>query len=294
MRSMNCDLAQTWLLNADAPADYPAGAAEIAEHVRGCGQCQKLAQDVVRLEQLWRDRPLPGRAETSKAGFLVRLQQLPAPASEKPKAHRWSALRYWAAAALLFIVLGGGFLFFGPGRHAEARPDVIEQLIDWNLDLSEAPAADRERIFSARQESLQKSVGAAQLGQSDRALAQELLANGSWLAHHQDPVEELQRFNTMADELLEQVRTSDVVRADRFARQFRKVNERAIDPAMERVRAIAAADPERRKLINRILKHDKERAAQIYEILERSPDITKKELRQALDMAQKRHKHKKE
>jgi hypothetical protein len=237
------------------------------------------------------------KAELSRATFLARLEKAPTPVAASSKPHRRATLYYWAAAALLLIVAGSGVLFFGPGRDAEARPDVIDQLVDWNLDLSEASPTDRQRIFAERRNKLQNSIGNAKLDPTDRDLAENLMANGSWLVEHEDPVEEFQRFNVMADQLLDRVKTSsesDAVRADRFARQFRKVNERGIDSKMERIRAIAAADPERRKLVNRILKHDKERAVEIDEILERSPDITKKELRAALDLSHKRHKHKKE
>ena len=294
---MSCEPAREWLLNADYPEKLEAAPSDVAEHVRSCAACQGLSRDLIELERQWRGIPVSPRAEASKAAFLARLEKPPAPASAPPKPRRRAAFYYWSAAALLLIAAGSGVLFFGPGRNAEAHSDVIDQLVDWNLDLSEASAVDRQRIYSDRRNKLQKSIVNAKLDPTDRDLAENLMANGTWLVEHEDPVEELQRFNVMADQLLDQVKSSSVsnaVRADRFARQFRKVNERGIDSKMERIRAIAAADPERRKLVNRILKHDKERAVEIDEILERSPDITKKELRAALDLSQKRHKHKME
>jgi hypothetical protein len=282
------------LLNADKPASVDAAPAEIGQHIRTCADCQKLARDLSALEVQWRRRPVPARVELAKVAFLKRLESQPTAAPHKPDRRR-AGVRFWAIAASLFIVAGISLLFFVPGRSVEAHTDVIEQLVDWNLDLSQAPtAADRQRIYVERQARLQKSVGKAQLGIPERDMAQSLLENGKWLVQNQDPVEELQLLNKMADDMLERVNTTDTVQAERFAKQFRKINERGIDPTMERVHALAVADPERRKLINRILRHDKERAGQINEILEKSPDITKRELRKALDLSQKRHKHKKD
>ena len=290
---MTCETTRDWILQADSAS----ASSEIDRHIRGCADCQKFVRDVMNLERQWRDRPLPERAGTAKAAFLIRLQNRPTPVVEPLKPHRWAGIRYVVAAALLFVVVGSGFLFFGPGQQAAAQSDVIDQLIDWNLDLSEAASpVDRQRIFADKHEKLKRVLGSAKLDSADRQLAEHLLANGTWLAQNEDLGEELQRFNSMADELLERVKNaaeSDRLRSDRYAKQFRKVNERGIDPAMDRLASIKNADPERRKLINRILKHDKDRAKQIDEILEKSPDITKKELGEALEVARKRGKHKK-
>jgi hypothetical protein len=295
---MTCESARDWLLDAEKPANVESAPAPIAEHVAGCAQCRKLAQELGELEEHWRQRPLPARAETAKVEFLKRLDNRPLPAPRKPARPRWTAVRYLAVAASIFVIGGACLLFLVPEQRVEARQDVIDQLIEWNLELSEADTpAERQRIYAERQKKLENSVDKAKLNSPDRDMAATLLANGSWLAQNQDPVEELERFNQMADDVLEQVKTSstsDSHRATRFAKQFRKINERGIDPTMERVRALAGADASRRKLINRILKHDERRADQINTILEKSPDITKKELREALDLSQKRHKHKKE
>jgi hypothetical protein len=291
---MTCEVSREWLLNAEKPACVDTAPADIASHIRGCAQCQKLEQDLAALEEQWRQRPLPASVESAKVAFLKRLESQPAAAPHNPERRRAGVL-FWAIAASLFIVAGISLLFFFPGQPVAAHPDVIDQLVDWNLDMSQAPTqADRQRIYVERQARLQDSVGKARLGAPERDMAQNLLENGSWLAQNQDPVEELQRLNKMADDMLERVNTTNSAQAELFAKQFRKINERGIDPTMERVHSLAVADPERRKLINRILRHDKERAGQIAEILEKSPDITKKDLRKALDLSQKRHKHKKD
>jgi hypothetical protein len=294
---MTCKPARDWLLNADAPANWPAAPPEVAEHIQHCAACRALMSDLKNLEALWRNRPLPPRAETSKAAFLERLKTPSMPVSAVPKPRRLAVPRYWAAVTALCLIVGAGLLWFWPAQPVEAHPDVIEQLVDWNLALSEAPSpADRQRIFDNQHQALQKNLEAAQLNPNEQELANDLFANGAWLARNENPAEELQRFNNLADQLLDQVKAttpSDALRANRFAKQFRKVNERGIGRNLERVAASKAADPEVKKLVNRILKHDAERAEQIGGLLERSPDMTKKELRHALDLAHKRLKPKK-
>jgi hypothetical protein len=291
---MNCATARDTLLSADAPP-----AADVAAHLQDCPACAALARDLAALEERWRARPLPANAETSKAAFLARVAHLanpPAPAPQPaPAPRRRREFLGWAAALILLIGTGAAVLVFGPGRDAEAHPDVIEQLVDWNIDLSEAAPAERERIYHERRGALQKSLGTAKLDADDRKLAERLLDNGGWLAGHEDPVEELDRFTGVADTLLERLEAAgtDPAKADRLARQFRKVNERAIGRNVEKVRAAKITDPQKKKLVNRLLKKDAERAEQLMDLIEKSPDLTKKELRQALDLTAKRQRHKK-
>lgn len=291
---MSCEPTRNWLMNADAPAAVETVSPEVAAHLDACTACRGLQDNLVKLEREWRGRPLPARAEAAKAAFLDRLQNPPAPVQPARARRHWSATHRWAVAALLFIGVGMGTLLFLPGQEATAHPDVLDQLIDWNLEMSEAPSADRQGLYDNKHASLKKRLDSAKLAPTDRALAEELLQNGSWLAKNEDPVEELNRFSDMADHLLERVNTAaaDTGRAGNFARRFRKVNERAIDRNMERVSAITTSDPERQRLINKALKQDADRADQIQNILQNSPDISKKELRKALELNHKRHKKK--
>jgi hypothetical protein len=96
--------------------------------------------------------------------------------------------------------------------------------------------------------------------------------------------------------LLEQVKTSsesDAARAERFAKQFSKVNERGIDRMIDRMRTVQIDNPEVRKKVQKLVKHDADRVETILNILEKSPNLTKSELRKAVDAVHKRHKSKK-
>jgi hypothetical protein len=294
---MTCDAVRDWLANADDPENGKTFPVEVVDHCRQCAACEAFRSRLNNLERRWRELPLPANAESSKAAFLLRLVNPPSPTPErKPGIRRRRMLWGGAIAAVLFLVGGVGILFFGPAKQAEAHPDVLEQLIDWNLDMSEAPSpADRQRLYTERHDNLKKSVEKAKLNADDRALAEDLLANGAWMAHNEDPVEELNRFDTMADRLLERVETStaDPTRADRFATQFRRVNERAIERNLEKIKLAKITDPQKKKMVQKLLKKDAERADLILKVLEKSPDLTKKELRQVLEQAHKRIKSKK-
>jgi hypothetical protein len=99
---------------------------------------------------------------------------------------------------------------------------VIEQLVDWNLELTEAATpADRDRIFADKHEKLKVRIGQAKLSDTDRELAENLLTNGVWLVKNDDPVEELNRFHRVADRLLEKMQhaadKADASQSERMA-----------------------------------------------------------------------------
>ena len=170
------------------------------------------------------------------------------------------------------------------------HPDVIDELIDWNLELSGISLDQRLRVYSERHDEFQKALAKAKLDDPERELAEYLLANGSWLAINVDPIGALDLFNGVADKLLALVKSnsvSDAFTADRFVRQFCKVNERGIEPFTERVKAIADTDAEQRQLIDRALEHGKDRVKQIENILEGLPELTKRELRVVMDLIQR-------
>jgi len=288
---MTCETTRDWLLDPEAPA--PAGA---AEHLASCAGCRAYRQEVADLGRRWRELPLSPRAEVSKQAFLARLGNAVQPAKPvPPKPHRH--LFRWAVAAMLFVGVGGGLLLFWPSdKVVEAHPDVLDQLIDWNLDLSEAPSPhERKKIYHAKHDVLKRALKQSQLEGKEKELGERLLANGAWMADNLDPVEELNRFHDVADDLLDGVNRAgpDAGKSDRMARQFGKVSARGIDRNIERVKSDKLVDPDGRVKFNKFLRQDAAMAERVRDMLERGPDLTKKELRHALELSNKRHKHKK-
>jgi hypothetical protein len=54
---MNCQQAQTWILQSEAPAATPA---LLAEHLRTCGHCKSVHDQLLTLERQLQTAPLPG------------------------------------------------------------------------------------------------------------------------------------------------------------------------------------------------------------------------------------------
>ena len=293
---MNCVPCRDWLLEADEPATLEAAPAVIAAHIHGCDACQELMCDLVQLDEAWRGLPLPAEAETSREAFIENLNRPATPHRPAVRPGRWSSARRWAGAAALFMIVGAGLLFFWPSQPVAAS-DLLDQLIDWNLDLSEAEsAADRQRIYHEKDGSLKKALGHANLKGPDRELAENLLRNGAWMVDHEDPLEELDRYEQVADQILNRVYDAgpDAGRSSRFARQFRKIHERGIEKNLHRIKPDKMLDPEHKVKWNKFLRQDADRVEKIEQVMETAPDVSKKELRQTLELKHKRPKHHKD
>src|SRR5438477_18921 len=64
---MTCLDTREWLLHAVRPADRAAAPVEVARHLNGCADCQRLTARLDRLERAYRTQPLP-----ESAGWLAR------------------------------------------------------------------------------------------------------------------------------------------------------------------------------------------------------------------------------
>jgi hypothetical protein len=279
---MNCSEARDWLLRSATPAELPADA---GDHVHACPACRRLADDMVQIEQQWRDLPLPPSADTSRDAFLARLADPPTPA---PARSRRFALPRWAvAAAVLLAVAAGSFLFVS--NEARASAEVIDRLIDWNLDLAAATPADRAGLADRA-----AAFDIGRVAAADRELAESLLQTGTWLATNDDPLVMAERFNTVADQLLARIQSAtdsgERKRSDRLSRQYRRVLERGIDPNVRRVLASPALNFEHQGRIERVLLSDQGRLDKLAALLERAPDASRKEMKRALELSKKQPK----
>lgn len=296
---MTCESARDWLLQADTPTNLAAAPVEVKAHVGTCAGCQKRIRDIAAFEANWRSLPVSPRAEVAKTRFLKHLQQ-PTPAVPPARPKRLTKALAWIGVAALFLIAGAGILFYWPNQQpVQAQSDVIEQLVDWNLELTEAPTpADRERIFTEKHEKLKVRIKQDKLNDADRELAENLLANGTWLVKNDDPVEELHRFNRMAERMMEKMQhasdRADAQLAERMARQYAKIAERGIDGNLERIRFAKGLDPERKLKIKQMLKEDQDRDRMLIILVEKGNAASQKELKKALELSGKRHKLRKQ
>ncbi len=239
---MNCETCRESILNSDDPRLLLALGTISGDHMSRCPSCYQFAHDLISIETAWRSIPDHPHAETSKQNFLNRrYYSLGSGRAGSPQRSYVINNSRWFTAVCLFIALGSLVLFFWPTeKTATARPDLIDKLVDWNLELSEAATClDREKIFKDHSQALHDLLRSEKLSEKDAFLARQLLENGTWFAHHEDPIEELLRLNQLADDLLKRVleTRSDARRSKKFARQFRKVHERGIDRKLEQMKS---------------------------------------------------------
>jgi hypothetical protein len=259
----------------------------VAEHLVGCAACRSRGTALARLDRAWRAQPSPEDMEPARVRFLGRLRRQPAPP------HRGAALRWAAAAALLFGVgLAGWLLMPAPRAQAQSAPALIERLIDWNLELAQAPSRnERGQRYAARQADLRAAVRQTPLSDADRGLADLLLENGSWLAENDDPAGAAERFSAVADRLVERLESAgdrkDHKLALRYARLQALVASHGVAANLDKMKASGALDFEHRGRLEKLILQDSERMQALVELLERHPDLSRKEIREALKIPPK-------
>ncbi|OAI55159.1 hypothetical protein AYO44_00140 [Planctomycetaceae bacterium SCGC AG-212-F19] len=287
---MNCNEARDLLLRSDDP--QACAAPEIAGHLAACDACRSFVAQLAQLESAYRALPAPAEAETARVAFLEKLPRPALPA--KPQAAPgW--LARWAVAALLLLAVGAVVWTLAPTPEARASA-VIEELIDWNLNLAQAPdAAERGRIFASHEAQFKRAVDKSKLSPDDRELAGLLLDNGSWLAANDDPVDSAERFSAVADKLVERLEVAakgkDRGAVDRYAKLQGNVNKRGVGPQLARAEESGALNFDRERRLEKVVLRDSKRMHTLVDMLEHNPDLSRKEIRQALDIPAKAGKH---
>jgi hypothetical protein len=265
---MTCDATREWLLTADDPGrPVPA----VAAHLAGCPVCRGLADDLVELENIVRSYQPPPSALARRDAFLA---GLPAMAPRPVRARHVLAAFAALAASIVLAVAAVALVRPDPPAQAiaQADPAVVEDLVEWNLKLTEAdgPAA-RERLVRDRLPELQARAASVQA--DDRALADQLLAHGRKLGGAADPVDEAEGFHELADTLLVRLDTAadDPARSEVYARLYSQVVDRGVHANLERAeRQILKADKQAR--VQNLRRLNKKQAARAAALGERIPE----------------------
>src|SRR5947207_6418774 len=156
---------------------------------------------IARLDQAWRDLPLPATAHSTKKEFLAKTLNRPS----VPARRRWVLPASVSATVSLALLIAIGLaVWLAPAPTAHASSEVvIEKLIDWNLRLTDSKGPEeRADLFARHADSLKTDMGKAKLTTADRQLAQTLFDNGVWLAANDDSLEEADRLTAVADQLV--------------------------------------------------------------------------------------------
>jgi len=285
---MECRQVQDWLLDAEDPRPEACGCAPVAGHLQSCEACRALAGRLAALERLWRSLPAPPEAERTKAVFLERLREPVVARARPPRSVSRRRLLQWcaASAAGLLAVGGGGWLLLMQ-REAQAADDLVDRLVDWNLRLTCAESEDeRSRIYAEQAEQLRLALDQARLSPDQAEIAEELLRNGAWLVVTHDPVVEADRFDTLADRLLQLARAAESAgnhkRMNRLIRQYSRLLESGIDLNVERAETQKTLDFDHQRKLERLALSDADHMRQLASLLETTPDASRKEIQRAL------------
>jgi hypothetical protein len=286
---MDCRESRDWLFQADDPRPESCHVPGIREHLAGCAECQTLSAELVGLEEAWRDIPLPASADAARLAFLEKLPARPRTLPlARPQLRRRPERPRWLAAAVILFGIGLGTWVLVPTPEAHAAPALIERLVDWNLDLARAGSVgERNELFAAREHALKRDVEQVPLPGPDRALAHLLLDNGTWLATHDDPIATAERFSAVANLLVERMERASARREHRLANQYARlqsvVAEHGVAHSLAKAEASGALNFEQRRHLEKIILNDEKRMRALAELLERNPNLSRKDIRRAID-----------
>jgi hypothetical protein len=279
----------------DGPADAQRNE-RLCELLRLFPALQNDYLDLVQLHALliWRE----GRAvltpsptidtsipvESGDYGFGQSQQKTP---TQRPR--RWHS--NWVRAAAMFC-LGAGMcvvliLLFTPSTQHENGPEIVEQLVSWNLEISQAQTpAERQMIHDTQAVSMRGLMNNSQLSDEDRELAQTLVDTGSWLTNNSDPMAEAERFGEIADKLLLRLDSAtaanDSHQMTKIADTYRRLTEVGVSVNLERAMATPSIDPKHKHKLDHLIAGDDGRAKKLEELLEHHPDPSWKAIHRAL------------
>jgi hypothetical protein len=253
---------------------------DLAEHVQSCAECSQLARDLRQLEDDWRHLPIPPEAEQAKAAFVQRLPALRATVAPPRRRRRHAPAVRWAIAAMLLTVIAPFlYMIVSPGT-ASASPDIVDDLIAWNLALTSAEPGARQRLLAEREAGFLDNLQKAKLPKGERELAEKLLENGRWMAANNDPLEEATRLSDIADKLVGRIdmvaKRGDVQETERSVTSYWKVRDEGVHNCIERASQKGWEPEKKQKGFEEIQRHDQWQREQFEKMMERArPDMKK-------------------
>jgi hypothetical protein len=259
---------------------------DLAEHVQTCAECSKLARDLRQLEDDWRHLPIPPEADQARAAFV---QQLPAlRTTVKPPRRRFAPAVRWAAAAMILSVVSPFlYLIMSPGA-VVASPNIVDDLIAWNLTLSSAEPGARQRLLAEREAGLRDNLQKAKLPQEEREFAEKLLENGKWMAVNNDPLVEAGKLSDIADTLVTRIdlaaKQGNVQDAQRNVSRYSKVRDEGVHGCMQRANQKVWEPEQKQKGFGEIQRHDQWQRDQF----EKMADHARPDMKKFFEMMQKK------
>jgi hypothetical protein len=297
---MSCAKTEIWLLQSESLRADACPDPSVLRHLNRCRACQRLASLLGKLEKRWREVPLPADVDDARQRFLARLarEKAPAmPAATAPAAPRWKlafpARPRLAVAASLFLALGLGiWLLVAPNRSA-ASENVVDRLLEWNLALSREPSAEKRRqMYETQVPILKHALEVASLSPDDRALATNLMDNGHWLATaDDDPLEEANRFSTIADHLVERMQQAtnqgNHPETDQLAQRYSVLTQRGINANLDDVVEAPVLTSKQQEKLERSVAQSEQRLQTLQAILPHVSPKAATQIKKAVEVTSK-------
>jgi hypothetical protein len=291
---MDCQKAQEWLLQSDLAEAAPA---DVAAHLTTCEACRQTAERLRRLEQSVRDLPPAGGEEAAREAFLRNLRfKAASPARRRAEAPSRRRLLPWLAAAAAVVMLACGLTMFLPGSGGPPTTEaatVLDNLVDWNIELADADTvADRQQLYAAHASELQQMARECTLAPDAHELADCLLQNSAHLTRQNDPLQEAEGFADVATVLVRHIRTatarSDARSVQQLTHYYSRVAQCGINANVGKIKP-GACTVERNRQLQKLQRRHIELRDQLKALLAKSPEASSKEIRRALDASAPRH-----
>jgi hypothetical protein len=175
---------------------------------------------------------------------------------------------------------------------ASPASPLVSKLVDWNVDLAEADSAEERAEINDEaatlREEVQKELEGSNLSPEDRELADKLMKNGTWLVAHteSDPLAEAERFEDIADKLLDRTQAAafvgDTNSAGVFGRHYSMVSATGINAKLEKAQKDKVITPEEKRRLERMVKSNSDLKLKLQRLLDQSPAAARKAIDKAL------------
>jgi uncharacterized membrane protein YgcG len=247
---MKCQALKDWVLQCESMSarSWPK---RMVKHVKRCRPCRHFARSILRLEDAWKNQPLPKAAKKPSAAFLEQIAELENPPvkAEKttPKKRKQAILQFrvarWAGAAAAVLLIAVGvmvFMLVTAGTSRASPSDVVERLIVLNLEMTNAEGADRKRMLEDNDHKFADEIAKAGLPDDERELAENLLEAARLLATSDDLDDEVDYFTHLGDELKTRFERAEkkgnVKEAERCSMFYQKYIVHDMRPFFDRIK----------------------------------------------------------
>ena len=270
---MDCTQAQDLLLSMEDPGAIEQMEPELRRHVESCAQCAAVAARVRQIEALVPELPVPAAASAASRAVLNTRIKMPVLSAMSYRPMRMQRLAL-AAGLLLVVGLSLSILLL-LSQPADASTDLVGQLVDWNVEMAQAPNQfERSRLYHEREVAFSKSLAHNTLSADESTLAKALFEQGFWLSEHDDPLAAADRFCSV-NELLASQGQRDAAKKNYRASAVRVSESQRIRRAGIEANLVLVskqASSEQKDLIERVSRRDRTTAAALARLAEH-PDI---------------------